>query len=199
MLSAPELIEIEQKHQEATLEKKTKASNIAAQRKHQAAQKYCMIYILDKLHISNKAIFSIRLRMELVPLLTEGWELNSTDVPAPAFPECPPTLQKGLERGTYTAATFLVRVLSTDVYINNKKTNYLQILMDVTNANLAPKYAKSKNKIYLPIDMNLFLKYLAMKHMANLAERGQINVLKKNLYDNVMSFIGKNRFKVFLV
>jgi len=139
------------------------------------------------------------LRAEIEPLLKAGWELNSTGTPHLSLPEHPPTLAKGLERGSYNEFEFLQRVFCTSINIttsHSKTTTLKDTLYQIVNDNLSIKYKSGNNKRYLPLNEVTFWRFFAMKFMANLAERGKTKHLKKELNAKVMGYIGKNRYKV---
>lgn len=139
------------------------------------------------------------MRVEIEPLLKEGWELNSTSTPLLTLPERPPTLVKGLERGSYTEFEFLQRVFCTPINIrtyHSKTTTLKDILHQMVNDNLKIKQNSGNNKRYLSLDEATFWRFFAMKFMANLAARGKTKHLKRDLNAKVMGYIGKNRYKV---
>lgn len=133
-------------------------------------------------------------------MLDDGWVLNNDGIPSLSIPERSPTLHQHLERGNYDELSFLQRVFSTKISVNNILTSFFQILKTITNTNLKLHCqlhnSKKSNKRHLSVSDKLLWRFMAMKLVNNLAERGKIKHIEEGLYQKVNSYIGKNRFKV---
>jgi hypothetical protein len=159
---------------------------------------FCLYICLA--HLSNNSIFIKRLRVEIDPLLKEGWILNNGDTPSLSIPERPPALKKHLKRGDYDELDFLQLGFDTKIKINGKATSFFQILKAITNNNLKRfnegRKSKNHNKKYNPVSDKTLWRFIAMKLMNNLGEHGKTKHLELGLYDEVMAYLGVNRYKV---